>query len=135
MVIIGSSIVIASELNINKEVFESFSLRDAITLRDSLNKSFVPGRNEGSYMITEQAYMPYFSPVKVNGFSAKEMRGTWDVNGDFMGGPFVNYIVNDSINNRILYFEGFIFSPSQRKRDGIIEIESIIKSLKVFEKN
>ena len=86
-------------------------------------------------MITEQAYLPYFTSTKVNGFSAKETRGTWEVNGDFMGGPFINYILKDSINNRILYFEGFIFSPSQRKRDGIIEIESIIKSLKVFEKN
>jgi hypothetical protein len=57
------------------------------------------------------------------------------VNKDFMGGPFLNYIINDTINNRLLYFEGFVFSPSQRKRDGIIEIESIIKSLKVFEKN
>ena len=37
--------------------------------------------------------MPYFSPVKVNGFSAKETRGTWEVNGDFMGGPFINYIL------------------------------------------
>ena len=131
----GSSNIIVSELNISKEDFETFSLKDLIISRDSLNKSFVPGRNEGSYMITEQAYLPYFTTTKVNGFSAKETRGTWEVNGDFMGGPFINYIVKDSINNRVLYFEGFIFSPSQRKRDGIIEIESIIKSLKVFEKN
>ena len=51
-----------------------------------------------------------------------------------MGGPFINYVEKDTINKRILYLEGFIFSPSQRKRDGIIELEAIIKSLKVFKK-
>ena len=52
-----------------------------------------------------------------------------------MGGPFINYIVRDSINKRILYLEGFVFSPSQRKRDAVIELESIIKSAKVFKIN
>ena len=52
-----------------------------------------------------------------------------------MGGPFINYLVKDSINNRTLYIEGFVFSPSQRKRDNIIELEAIIKTLKIFEKN
>ena len=57
-----------------------------------------------------------------------------EVKGDSMGGPFINYVVKDTLNKRILYLEGFIFSPSQRKRDGIIELEAIIKSLKVFKK-
>ena len=64
-----------------------------------------------------------------------ETRGTWEVKGDFMGGPFLNYIVKDTINKRILFIDGFIFSPSQRKRDNIVEIEAIIKSLKVYKRN
>ena len=106
-----------------------------INTRDSLNKEFVPGRVDGSYMITEEAYLPYFDLDEANGFISKETRGTWEVKGDFMGGPFINYVIKDTINKRILYLEGFIFSPSQRKRDGIIELEAIIKSLKVFKKN
>lgn len=131
----GTSNIIISELEVLQDAFNVFNLEDVIVIRDSLNKSFVPGRNKGSFMITEEAYLPYFSSALVNGFPSIETRGTWEVNKDFMGGPFLNYIINDTINNRLLYFEGFVFSPSQRKRDGIIEIESIIKSLKVFEKN
>ena len=47
-----------------------------------------------------------------------------------MGGPFVNYIVEDKVNNRVLFVEGFVFAPSKRKRDNIIELEAIIKSIK-----
>ena len=70
--------------------------------------------------------------ISVKKFESFETRGTWEVQGDFMGGPFINYLVKDSINNRTLYIEGFVFSPSQRKRDNIIELESIIKTLKIF---
>ena len=131
----GSSNIVVSELDITYNAFESLTIKDVIQTRDSLNKQFVPGRVSGSYMITESAYLPYFKKTIVNGFNAKETRGTWEVKGDFMGGPFINYIVRDSINKRILYLEGFVFSPSQRKRDAVIELESIIKSAKVFKIN
>ena len=104
-----------------------------IKTRDSLNKEFVPGRVDGSYMITEEAYLPYFDLDEANGFVSKETRGTWEVKGDFMG-AFYQLCCKRHLNKRILYLEGFIFSPSQRKRDGIIELEAIIKSLKVFKK-
>ena len=131
----GTSNIVVSELDMLYKTFEFLTIKDVIQTRDSLNKQFVPGRVSGSYMITESAYLPYFKKTIVNGFNAKETRGTWEVKGDFMGGPFINYIVRDSINKRILYFEGFVFSPSQRKRDAVIELESIIKSAKVFKIN
>ena len=86
-------------------------------------------------MITEKAYLPVFKSTFIKNFESFETRGTWEVQGDFMGGPFINYLVKDTINNRTLYIEGFVFSPSQRKRDNIIELEAIIKTLKIFEKN
>lgn len=130
----GTSNLVAKELNILYENYDGINLVEAIKIRDSINKDFVPGRVDGSYMITEEAYLPYFNLVESNGFLSKETRGTWEVKGDFMGGPFVNYIIKDTLNKRILYIEGFMFSPSQRKRDGIIELEAIIKSLKVFKR-
>lgn len=131
----GTSNIVVSELDMLYKTFEFLTIKDVIQARDSLNKQFVPGRVSGSYMITESAYLPYFKKTIVNGFNAKETRGTWEVKGDFMGGPFINYIIRDSINKRILYFEGFVFSPSQRKRDAVIELESIIKSVKMFKIN
>ena len=86
-------------------------------------------------MITEKAYLPVFKRTFIKNFESLETRGTWEVQGDFMGGPFISYMVKDTINKRTLYIEGFVFSPSQRKRDNIIELEAIIKTLKIFENN
>ncbi len=82
-------------------------------------------------MISEKEYLPYQKKVNYYGIKMLETRGTWEVKGDFMGGPFLNYLVEDKLNDRVLFIEGFVFAPSKRKRDNIIELEAIIKSLKL----
>ena len=125
----GTSNLIIKDLNSSVSDFEKINLNDVVSLRDSIGKEFIPGRVENSYMITEKEYLPYISYQTVNGFEAIETRGTWEVKGDYMGGPFINYIIKDTLNNSLLYVEGFVFSPSQRKRDKMIELESVIKSM------
>ena len=118
----------------NNGLFETIGKPKAITLRDSISKIFIPGRNENSYMITEEAYEPYFSKTTIKGLKTLEMRGTWEVKNDYMAGPFLNYIVQDKENNRLIIMDGFAFSPSIQKRQYMIELEAIFKSLKVYEK-
>ena len=125
----GTSNLIIKGLKSPLSDFEKINLNDVVSLRDSIGKEFIPGRVENSYMITEKEYLPYISYQKVNGFHAIETRGTWEVKGDYMGGPFINYIIKDTLNNSLLYVEGFVFSPSQRKRDKMIELEAVIKSM------
>jgi hypothetical protein len=48
-----------------------------------------------------------------------------------MAGPFVNYAVRDTANNRYLILEGFTYAPSSSKRDLQLELESILKSVKI----
>ena len=125
----GTSNLIIKDLNNSVSDFEKINLNDVVSLRDSIGEEFIPGRIQNSYMITEKEYLPYISYQSVNGFEAIETRGTWEVKGDFMGGPFINYIIKDTLNKSLLYVEGFVFSPSQRKRDKMIELEAVIKSL------
>ena len=108
------------------------NLESIIALRDSIGKAFVPGRNKDSYLITEKAYEPYFLKTKVSSLNTFETRGTWEVVNDYMAGPFLNYYIKDSKNNRTLVIEGFVFSPSVRKREYLVELEAIVRSLKVF---
>ena len=49
-----------------------------------------------------------------------------------MGGPVINFSVVDSINNRTLFFDGFVYSPGTEKASYVFEIEAIIKSLKIL---
>lgn len=127
----GTSNLLISNLN----PVNNIELERVIKIRDSISKNFIPGRIEGTYMITEKAYLPVFKRTFIKNFESFETRGTWEVQGDFMGGPFISYMVKDTVNKRTLYIEGFVFSPSQRKRDNIIELEAIIKTLKIFENN
>ena len=108
-------------------------LQDVIQIRDSVGKAFVPGRLEGTHLITEEAYEPYVYYTKIGGLPTIETRGTWEVKGDFMAGPFVQYLLDDKANNRYLVLEGFVFGPSAAKRDYVFETEAIIKS--IYRKN
>lgn len=105
------------------------NLAQIIALHDSIGKAFIPGRLPNSHLITEKAYEPYMYPTTLAGKPALEIRGTWEVQGDFMAGPFVLYIVNDKANNRNLILEGFVFAPSKAKRDDVFEAETILRSI------
>ena len=126
----GHSNIIATQLSSQKNIFD-YNTQSLIKLRDSIGKSFLPGRNPESFMVSEKEYLPYQKKISYYGIKMLETRGTWEVKGDFMGGPFLNYLVEDKLNDRVLFIEGFVFAPSKRKRDNIIELEAIIKSLKL----
>ena len=126
----GHSNIIVTQLPSQKNIFD-YNTPNLLRLRDSIGKIFLPGRNPESFMISEKEYLPYQKKVSYYGIKMLETRGTWEVKGDFMGGPFLNYLVEDKLNDRVLFIEGFVFAPSKRKRDNIIELEAIIKSLKL----
>ena len=126
----GHSNIIVTQLPSQKNIFD-YNIPSLIKLRDSIGEVFLPGRNPESFMISEKEYLPYQKKVNYYGIKMLETRGTWEVKGDFMGGPFLNYLIEDKLNDRVLFVEGFVFAPSKRKRDNIIELEAIIKSLKL----
>ena len=99
-------------------------------IRDSIGKAYLPGRLPGSYMITEQAFRPYYYKTQINGKLAYLTKGTWEVANDFMAGPFVNYMVRDTIKKIWVVVEGFTFAPSASKRDYMFELNTIISSMK-----
>lgn len=101
-----------------------------IRSRDSIGNLYIHGTESRSKMITEAAYSPYFSMTYLDGKRAYETKGTWEMNNDFMSGPFINYVVYDKRNKRILVLEGFCYAPSKEKRDLMFELESIIKSIR-----
>ena len=102
-----------------------------IKIRDSIGKTYIPGRIDGSYMITENAYTPFHFETTLDNKPTLETKGMWEVKNDFMAGPFVNYFIDDKANNRWVVIEGFVFAPSVDKRDYMFELEAIIKSIKI----
>ncbi len=107
------------------------AINDIIKMRDSIGKVHVPGPIEGSYMITEEAYTPFFNQTIIDNKPALETRSTWEVKNAFMAGPFINYVIEDKINDRLVVLEGFAFAPSIQKRDYMFELEAIIRSVRI----
>ncbi|MCW4470397.1 DUF4837 family protein [Flavobacterium sp. MFBS3-15] len=105
-------------------------LNNIIRMRDSIGRQYIHGTEKGTFMVTEEAYSPYFFMTGFNDKRAFETRGNWEMEGDFMNGPFLNYAIRDDKHQCYLVVEGFIYSPSSDKRDLIMELESIIKSIK-----
>jgi hypothetical protein len=99
-------------------------------MRDSVGR-YIKGREPNTQMITGEDYAPYFSITTLNGKKAYETKGTWELKNDFMTGPFINYAVVDEEYKRILVIEGFCYSPSNQERDLMLELEAIIKSVKI----
>ncbi|MDO5978866.1 DUF4837 family protein [Flavivirga spongiicola] len=102
-----------------------------IKIRDSIGKVHIEGPVEGSYMVTENAYTPFHGEIVLDNKPTLETKGIWDIKNAFMGGPFINYAIEDKINKRWVVVEGFAFAPSVEKRNYMLELEAIIKSVKI----
>jgi hypothetical protein len=101
------------------------------SIRDSLGKKYVTTEVTGAYMRTNDVDLPMFAiPMELHGNYAVEVRGVWDLVNDFMGGPFIGYLIHDKADNQLLYIEGFIHSTSTTKRKFMERIEHILRNTK-----
>lgn len=129
----GTMNILVYEMPLNSIPDDSTRVQAIIKMRDSIGESYIPGREEGMYMITEKAYAPYVFDSELAGRKAIETKGMWEVKDFFMAGPFINYIVEDKPNDRLLVLEGFTFAPSTNKRDYMFELEAILKTLRFID--
>ncbi|MDW5288981.1 DUF4837 family protein [Formosa sp. PL04] len=127
----GTQNIMVYELPLNALKDNDSLVNQIIKIRDSIGKVHIPGPVEGTFMITEKAYAPYLFHTTIDDKPTIETKGIWDVKNAFMSGPFVNYIIEDKANNRLLVIEGFTFAPSVEKRDYVSELDAIIKSVKI----
>lgn len=103
-----------------------------IKVQDSISKLFIQGSNENSYLITETGFFPSFKPIQIQEFSGYEISGTWEMENDFMSGPFLNIALKDSYYDRYLIFQAFVNNPYKSKRDLLFEMEGIIKTVNFY---
>lgn len=99
--------------------------------RDSIGKKYIPGPLDKTYMKSESNISPSQMQIKIDGKKAIETRGLWNMKNDFMGGPYINYTISDKKHNRMIVGEGFIYAPAIDKRDYIVQLEAILKTIKL----
>lgn len=106
-----------------------------ISVRDRMMQKYVPGPTDGSFMTTEKEDMPpivnYISHYPT-GFAA-EMRGMWCLVGDYMAGPFISYTFPDNRTGNLVTLEGYVYYPNHEKRDDLLQMQSLLYSMKMPE--
>lgn len=103
-----------------------------VPVRDSLTKVHILGEREGSYMITENLLKPQLKALEIEGQFAMEARGLWRTEGDILGGPFLSYTIYNEQYGQIIYLDTFIFSPNQKKRNMLFEMEAVLRSVEIL---
>jgi hypothetical protein len=126
----GSTNVLVYEVPLSLIQNDSTAVGEIIKIRDSIGGGHLPVEDDDRF-ITEAAYAPYLFTTEIDGKFAYETKGIWEVKDQYMAGPFLNYAVKDTANNRYLILEGFTYAPSVAKRDLQFELESILKSAKI----
>jgi len=119
--------------SVNLFVYRYSKLNDQsiIERRDSISKIYIPGPVENTFMSTDLIYTPNTQEINVGGKQVFETRGLWEIEGQFMAGPFLNYQVNlDTNESEYLMLDGFVYSPGSSKREYVFELEAIMRSLK-----
>jgi hypothetical protein len=126
----GYNSILVYEVPISIVEKDTNIIANITAMRDEIGKANIHGTLPNTWMITEAAYAPYLFEVNVANKKTYLTKGTWELKNDFMAGPFVNYAIKDSKNNRYLILEGFTYNPSKSKRDLVFELEAIIQSVK-----
>ncbi len=103
-------------------------LENIILKRNEILKENVPGMFENTYMTTSSFGTPGLKYLRFRGRDFAEVRGLWEVENDYMGGPFVSHSFYSPDEHEIIVLEAFVYAPKEDKRQLLRQVESIIYS-------
>lgn len=107
-----------------------FSSASIVARSNRFLQQYVPGEQDSSYMQIDEEYLDVQAKTITDFITdyAIEIRGLWNVEGDFMGGPFLSYTFLDPQSNQIVTLHGYVYHPNKKKRDLLRQVESILYS-------
>lgn len=122
--------IIVRVMDYHKE--NQISTDNLIKTRNKLGRRYVGTTKSGTYMSTvvKNKPFPVFQQTQLNNQFALEGRGLWRTVGDYMGGPFLSYMVLNPNTNRLVFMDGFIQAPGKKEqRDYVERLKTIMESL------
>ena len=91
----------------------------------------VSSKRENTFIVINDRDLPILEFDRtISNRYAKEWRGIWEMENDFMGGPFMSYAVVNETTGKLLVVDSFIFAPGKKKRNAMQQLDLIVKSLK-----
>lgn len=105
--------------------------REINFLRDSVVEKYVHSSESNTFMNLIVDAEPLNRTIQLEGLEINEIIGVWDMENSFMGGPYLTYIVKEENKKYYLLIEGFTYNPSMSKRNVMLELEAIMRTLRV----
>lgn len=126
----SSSIIITRQAYRDQE---QLSKQGLIDYRDQLTKKQVQGEKPGTYVLINDEDLPVlYGSVDLGGQKGYEIRGIWEMKGDFLGGPFVTYAILGPNLDSLYIVDIFVYAPGENKRELLQTLEHIVSTLKVI---
>lgn len=107
-----------------------FTAENFAAIRDTFMTRNIPGENPGSHMWTNKEFISSENKI-IRGHYTQEVRGLWEMTGEAMGGPFVSMAQVDTVNNRVIVVEGFVYAPNKMKRTMLRRLEAALYTLEL----
>lgn len=96
--------------------------------QSTMMKENVPGMFENTYMIVSPVIAPSVKYKKYGVHEFAEIRGLWEVQGDYMGGPFVSHVFYAPDGQNMILMQAFVYAPKYDKKNYLKQIESVMYS-------
>lgn len=98
--------------------------------RDSICRRVVRTRTPGSVMYINDKDLPLlYYETTIGQQYTREMRGVWEMTDDYMGGPFITYLIVSPDQRSLYFIDAWLFAPGKEKRDYMQRLEHIVSSI------
>ena len=114
-----------TEIENNKATIEEH----LIEARNFIGREFIRTAKDTGFVTTNDSINFEITPETIQGLPAYRIVGYWETVNDYLSGPYICYAIRDDYYKRYLFVEGYINNPFKQKRDQLLEIEAIIKTI------
>ncbi len=105
-----------------------FTVEQLVAHRNEVLRREVPGMFENTWMTTSTFAEPGLKYLNYKGLRFAELRGYWEVENDYMGGPFVSHAFYSPDGRWIMVAEGFVYAPKYNKRNYLRQVDALLYS-------
>ncbi|MBQ0143675.1 MAG: DUF4837 family protein [Bacteroidales bacterium] len=107
---------------------DPFTVESIVERRNEVLQKNVPGMFDNTYMTTSEFVLPGVKFLKYQGREFVETRGLWEVENDFMGGPFVSHTFFSKDGKELIVIEAWVYAAKFDKRQFMRQTESFLYS-------
>jgi hypothetical protein len=108
------------------DIFQEDSL---VAIRNRIMGDHIQGSFNSRMSTNTTTYPPYFRELEVDGIYRAELRGLWEMDADFMGGPFVMQAFVNENTAQVIVVEVLVYAPETTKRNLIRNMEASLYTI------